>query len=431
VVVPALAAVAQPLEVVCDAALGAAEAEGETGPNPARTGARAESSTRASALTRRRSLLRVVVVIDRLLGLKTFSVILTAVPPVNPRGGAQTPTQERSVTGIRLVAQEAGVSIATVSRVLAGHPHTSGDVRERVLAAAERLHYQPSAAARGLRTTRSMIVGVLVPNLANPTVIPFLRGVQHVAQSRGYAVLVADAERSAAAERTQLDRFHAQRVDALILASPPYNLEYLRQLQADGLIVAEGPLDDPRRWSTAAIEGDATRQACEHLAALGHRRIGFVARAIAPRSTSGRRWALVSGACRREGIEVARVLIGEQSHPGSVAIQLEQNRRQSSLTALVCSTHPLAPVLLGALGAAAVDLPGVCSLVIYGDSDWAAAYRPALNVIRRDLYGVASALTGRVLDRLAGDTGLDPWRPQPAEYVIRRSVAAPRTPAPV
>jgi LacI family transcriptional regulator len=370
--------------------------------------------------------------IDLLLGLETFSVILRVVPRVNPRRrDTSTPASERSVTGIRRVAQEAGVSIATVSRVLGGHPHGSADVRQRVLAAAERLHYQPSAAARGLRTTRTMIVGVLVPSLANPTVVPFLRGVQHVAQAQGYAVLVADAQRSAAVERRQLDRLHAQRVDALIVPSPPSDLDYLRELQAEGLVVAEGPFDEPARWSFAAIEGAATHAACEHLAALGHRRVGFVARATARASTSGRRWALVSGACRRAGMRAERVSIGEQAHPGSVAMQLEQARRQGSLTALICATHPLAPVLLGGLGAAAVELPGACSLVIYGDSDWSAAYRPALNVIHRDLYGVARALTERVLARLAGAGELDPWQPPAAEYIARRSVAAPRNPAPV
>ena len=353
-------------------------------------------------------------------------------PRVNSRrGDAPAPAGGRNVTGIRRVAQEAGVSIATVSRVMGGHPHGSDEVRRRVLAAAERLHYQPSAAARGLRTTRTMIVGVLVPDLANPTVVPFLRGVQHVAQAQGYAVLVADAQRSAAVERSQLDRLHAQRVDALIVPALPSDLDYLRRLQAEGLTVAEGPFDDPAAWSIAATERAATRAACEHLGALGHRRIGFVARATARTSTSGARWALVSSECRRAGLQATRLVIAEQAAPGSVAIQLEQARREGSLSALVCATHPLAPVLLGGLGAAAVDLPGACSLVVYGDSDWSAAYRPALNVIRRDLYDVASTLTERVLARLAGVRDLDPWQPPAAEYVARRSVAPPRNPAPI
>lgn len=335
------------------------------------------------------------------------------------------------MTGIRRVAREAGVSIASVSRVMAGHPHASDDVRRRVLAAAERLHYQPSAAARGLRTTRTMIVGVLVPNLANPTVVPFLRGVQQVAQAEGYSVLVADGQRSTAVERSQLDRLYAQRVDALILSSPPGDPGHLRELQAAGLLVADGPLDDPAAWSLSAIEGAATRVACEHLAALGHRRVGFVARSTARGSTSGGRWALVSGAARRAGLHVERVLLADPSQPGLVALGLEQAQRRGSLTALVCATHPLAPPLLAGLGAAAVDLPGACSLVVYGDSDWAAAYRPALNVIRRDLFGVAVALTERVLARLAGSAEPGPWSPPPAEYLVRRSVAPPRNPAPV
>jgi LacI family transcriptional regulator len=261
--------------------------------------------------------------------------------------------------------------------------------------------------------------------------VPFLRGVQHVAQAQGYAVLVADGQRSAAIERQQLDRLHAQRVDALIVPSPLQDLDYLLQLRTDGLTVAEGPFADPERWSAGAIEGEATHAACEHLATLGHRRIGFVARSTARTSTSGRRWALVSGSCRRVGLQATRVVIGEHAHPGSVALQLERTRRQDSLSALICATHPLAPLLLGGLAAAAVDLPSTCSLVVYGDSDWSAAYRPALNVIRRDLYEVAIVLTERVLAHLAGAGEPHPWHPPAADYVVRRSVAAPRNPAPL
>ena len=123
-------------------------------------------------------------------------------------------------------------------------------------------------------------------------------------------------------------------------------------------------------------------------------------------------------------------MIGEQPQAGPVAMQLEQALRAESLSALVCATHPLAPLVLGGLAASAVDLPSACSLVIYGDSDWSAAYRPALNVIRRDLYGVATSLTERVLARLGGAGALEGWRPPVAEYIVRRSVTAPRNPAP-
>ena len=91
----------------------------------------------------------------------------------------------------------------------------------RSAAAAERLHYQPSASASSLRTDRSMIIGVLVPNLANPVFLPFLRAVEHEAQRFGYAVMVADTQQSTEIEHRQLDRLSAQRIDALIMAGRP------------------------------------------------------------------------------------------------------------------------------------------------------------------------------------------------------------------
>ncbi len=123
---------------------------------------------------------------------------------------------------IRQVAAEAGVSTATVSRVLTGKGPASEDATRRVRAAADRLGYSPSAPASSLRTERSMIIGVLVPNLANPVFLPFLRAVEHLAQQHGYAVIVADAQRSPEVERRQLDRLSAQRIDALVVAGRPW-----------------------------------------------------------------------------------------------------------------------------------------------------------------------------------------------------------------
>jgi LacI family transcriptional regulator len=143
-------------------------------------------------------------------------------------------------SGIRQVAAEAGVSTATVSRVLSGRGPASTETAQKVQSAASKLDYLPNASASSLRTDRSMIIGVLVPNLANPVFLPFLRAVEGMAQQQGYAVIVADTQHSDRIEARQLDRLSAQRVDGLIMAGRPRSPARVRRLRDGGL-----PVTDP------------------------------------------------------------------------------------------------------------------------------------------------------------------------------------------
>ena len=143
-------------------------------------------------------------------------------------------------TGIREVAAEAQVSTATVSRVLSGRGPASESAVASVRSAASKLDYLPNASASSLRTDRSLIIGVLVPDLGNPVFLPFLRAVERNAQQHGYAVIVADTQRSAEVEMGQLNRLRAQGVDGLVLAGRSRVPDRVQQMQAMGV-----PVSDP------------------------------------------------------------------------------------------------------------------------------------------------------------------------------------------
>ncbi|MCU1427733.1 MAG: periplasmic binding protein/LacI transcriptional regulator [Actinomycetia bacterium] len=339
------------------------------------------------------------------------------------------PPKRQGHVDIRDVARAAGVSTATVSRALSGRGYASDDARRKVAAASRRLGYQPAAPGRSLRTTRSMTIGLLVPDLADPVYLPFLRGVEHAAQQHGYVVVVADARSSTTLERRQLDRLYAQRVDALVLAGSPRDRAYLRRLQRAGLMVVdpEGPNgpSDIRRTT----EAHATTSLCEHLADLGHSRIAYVTRGAPRGRTAQRRSRAVIDSCRKVGIAAKPVLLGARREPDDVGDMLAGLvRSRKPVTAVVCGAHSLAPLLLRAKSAAGIHVPDECSFVTYGDSDWAAAYRPALSVVRRDLYARATAITTHLIAQLDGH---DPHVTDPdahrVEFVPRDSVARARS----
>lgn len=326
---------------------------------------------------------------------------------------------------IRHVAAEAGVSTATVSRVLTGRGPASPETARKVRRAAERLGYSPSASASSLRTERSMIIGVLVPNLANPVFLPFLRGVEHLAQQHGYAVIVADTQRSREVERRQLDRLSAQRVDALVVAGRPMDPDHVRQLADAGLPIADAETFSLEADALAVSLGTAVDDACDHLAALGHHRLAYLTGSGRRGSTSDTRWRLIAISAQSRGMEFERVRLGSPSGAGGSALATRLDdlvRPPGGPTALWASSHTLAPALLGALAAADVCIPQHCSFLTFGDSPWAAAYRPAINVITGDLGSVGTAMTEDLLHRLGAVTSEPRWDIQPDRYVRRDSV---------
>jgi LacI family transcriptional regulator len=184
------------------------------------------------------------------------------------------------VTTLKGVAARAGVSVATAARVLRGDPTLSvrADTRERVLAAARDLGYRPNRLASGLRTRRSGTIALVLPDPQNIAWSDTLRGVERAAAERDYVVVVADAH-GPTLDPQQLSRFVLEaRMDGILVAFATIDDALVAQIVGRGLPLL------PINSRSAIVDGsvimdDATgsRLAVDHLAALGHRRIGFLA----------------------------------------------------------------------------------------------------------------------------------------------------------
>jgi DNA-binding LacI/PurR family transcriptional regulator len=163
---------------------------------------------------------------------------------------------------------------------------------------------------------------------------------------------------------------------------------------------------------------------CDALAALGHRNIGFVSRSTLA-DAGRRRWEAIRQRCRQLDLVTERITVNPEAGADSVGAGLDDfvRRGVDPVTALVCSTHGLAPALLGAMGAAGIRIPDGCSFVTYGDSDWALAYRPAISVVTMDLFGVASTMTHRLIAELRGEPPGPGRDPAPARFIRRDSVS--------
>jgi LacI family transcriptional regulator len=191
----------------------------------------------------------------------------------------------RPVT-IRDVARRAGVSLSTVSQVLNGRVgYASAETRERVLAAARELSYRPNALARGLVTSRTGTLGIVITEITRSFFTQVVGNIEQIASAQGYSVLLACAD-GVQAEQTALETFIDKRVDGIICMSSTVekSAEHILQVTRLGvpLVVINRHLNTAELNQIAWDDVEIGRRATEHLIGLGHRRIAHLSGVLRP-----------------------------------------------------------------------------------------------------------------------------------------------------
>ncbi|HEX2102614.1 MAG TPA: LacI family DNA-binding transcriptional regulator [Solirubrobacteraceae bacterium] len=200
---------------------------------------------------------------------------------------------------IRDVARHAGVSVATVSRVLNDVPVVRAEMRERVRAAIGELGYRPSSTARSLSLGRPQAVGVVAPFFTSPSVVERLRGVVEHVGERGYDLVLYDIETPAQRADAFRDFARRARVDGLLVVSLPLLADEVAALRRENLPVVLVDAEHPEVAHVATDDVRGGELAAEHLLARGHRRIGFVG------DVAANPFGFTSSERRRRGLRVA------------------------------------------------------------------------------------------------------------------------------
>ena len=187
---------------------------------------------------------------------------------------------KRRRTGIRDVAARAGVGIATVSRVLSGSAEVRADLRDRVLAAAAELDYQPDVVAQSLRRGASRSMGFVADDLANHTIADIATGAESVLRAHGHSLLVVNSELDPTLDPVNVRVLRSRRVDALMMCpveeDHPDTVAALVDLDIP-LCVIEG--DQPASVPASYVHSDhraGAAAALRHLVAMGHRDLALI-----------------------------------------------------------------------------------------------------------------------------------------------------------
>lgn len=329
------------------------------------------------------------------------------------------------------VARLAEVNASTVSRVLNGRASVKPETRHRIEHAVSSLGYRPSQLAQSLASSKTWTLGVLLPDIQNLMHVEFLRGVQHAVQERGYSLVISDGQLNADVQSATLDRFLKMRIDGIIVSrafSLPALLEPFSQagVPFEPLEVLQPSPEDIEERRTGSFG------AFRHVFGLGHTTAALFVheRDDAPGRSPEMRARIAALLHVRDEFGPERPVV----HLAPVRREADVHEQLGQLlvhpqrpTVLIAGNDWMTAPLLAAARDAGLRIPEDMSFLTYGDSRWAAAYRPPISAIRYDYYAEGQTLATRVLRRL-GEPVDDVIADRPLaddEFVDRASLGPP------
>jgi len=329
------------------------------------------------------------------------------------------------------VAREAGVHPGTASRAL--NPALPGRVAEetaaKVRAAAARLGYQPDLSGQSLRTRRTRTIGVLVPDLSNPTFPRIVRGIEEQLRSVGYEAIIASTDNDQGRETTVLDVLRARNCDGFVVATAFRRDENVAGLVADGtpVVLINRLVDGLEVPAVVSDDAGGVRAAVRYLWERGHRAIAYVA---GPRSLSitTLRVSAFKAELRRLGVARpgSRVIhaSGYTIEGGRDAAAEMLKRLSGDVTAVVAGNDMMAIGCLAFLAEHGVSCPADISLVGFNDMPLSAHLRPALTTIAIPQFELGVEAARLLVERIVDPTGPARTVVLPTEVVERESVVS-------
>lgn len=336
------------------------------------------------------------------------------------------PPERRRPAVMADVAQLAGVSHQTVSRVLHDSPHVRGDTRERVLAAIRQLDYRPNSVARALATGRTKTLGVVSFDTTLYGPASTLLGIEQAAHDSGYGVSITSL-RSLNRETVSaaIQQLRDQGVDGVAVIAPlRAGVDALKHVKPDFAVVAveAGPNESIPVATVDQIAGAAA--ATKHLLDLGHRTVWHLAGPTdwmeAEERIEGWRTALDAA-----GAPVPALVRGDWTARSGYEIG-EVLLKISELTAVLVANDQMALGLLRRLHEAGREVPADLSVVGFDDIPEAAYFTPPLTTVRQDFAELGRRCLHALLARIEGEEGMARVVVAP-ELVVRDSTGvAPR-----
>lgn len=331
--------------------------------------------------------------------------------------------RRRATATLTDVAQLAGVSVATASKALNQRGEVAADTRQRVLAAAEKLSFQPNVLARGLLSGRTRTVGLLTDELGGRFAIPVLLGVENALADQQMSVLLCDTRGDAIRRRHYIRTLLSRQVDGLIVLGETNDIR--PSLTADipvPVVYVYGESDDPADLSIIADDRGGGRLAAEHLIGHGRRTIAHISGEAGYRAARERA-AGFSSALEEAGLPLVggAPMYGDWTqgwgrHAAGLLLEAHPH-----LDAIFCASDQIATGVADTLHEQGRRIPDDIALVGYDNWEvFAAECRPPLTTVDLNLQSIGAAAVEHLFAALDGreESGV---KRCPTRLVVRES----------
>ncbi len=313
-------------------------------------------------------------------------------------------TNPRHVT-IQQVADQAGVSIQTVSRVLNNRPDVSIETRERIRGIMNQMGYQPFAVARGLASRRTFTLGLVTVDFSDPWFSQVVTGAEQEAHERGYCFMLGSSASNPEDEPKFLQLLTQRHVDGVLFvrAASVEESEHLLRMKEMGVpVVATG--SHPRGLDLTMVDVDNVgggRKATEYLLGLGHQRIAMICGPSDWNSAHDRKKGYLQ-ALEAKGIPPDRELIVDATwlHRDGYLRMKALLEKKAAFTAVFAHNDRLARGAISALHAAGLRVPEDVSVIGYDDTPEAEFSDPPLTTVRQPMRAIGQAATRLLIEMI-------------------------------
>ncbi len=327
-------------------------------------------------------------------------------------------------TGIKQIAEFAGVSTTTVSHVINNTRYVSEEKRERVREAIIRLNYRPNRLASGLRRRRSNTIGLVTPDIVNPYFTEVARGVEDACFEASYSAIICNSDANPKIETHYLAMLAEKQIDGIILvnAGNPPDRPPTEVVPDIPLVMLDRELAGLATDSILVDNVQGGRIAADYLHSLGHRDVICLA-GLPGASPTWRRVESFVERCRKNGCSIPDRAILQGDFQTESGYQVVRRRLQDGekFTAAFATNDLMAYGAVRAIVEAGLRIPRDVSVIGFDDISLSKLYNPPLTTIRQPLLEMGRAAVRLLLERIA-DPHLEPRRIVfPVELITRQT----------